>query len=275
MERVSLLNVSVDNLSMNEFLKKLTQTGGVVFTPNVDHLVKLQKDQSFYEAYNVSTYRVCDSQILIYASKFLGQPLKQKISGSDLLPAFYNYNKNNESVKIFLLGAAEGVAKKAQEEINRKVGRDIVVAAHSPSFGFEKSEKECQKIVELINNSGATVLAIGVGAPKQEKWIAKYKNQLKNIKVFLAIGASLDFEAGVKKRSPKWMSEIGVEWLHRLLSEPRRLWKRYLVDSFPFWWLIFKQKLDLYENPICNKEYVVFDSSRVEEEPAQVLTVDG
>lgn len=248
MEKVSLLNVSVDNIPMADFLEKLAQTGGVVFTPNVDHLVNLQKDQSFFEAYKNSDYRVCDSQILLFASKLLGQPIKEKISGSDLFPAFYNYHKNDESVKIFLLGAAEGVAEIAKQNINNKVGREIVVATYSPPFGFEKNEVECQKIIDLINNSKATVLAIGVGAPKQEKWIIKYKNCLKNVKIFLAIGATIDFEAGHKKRSPKWMSEIGIEWLHRLLSEPQRLWKRYLVNSLPFWWLILQQKLGLYQN---------------------------
>jgi exopolysaccharide biosynthesis WecB/TagA/CpsF family protein len=120
-----------------------------------------------------------------------------------------------------------------------------VVGAHSPSFGFEKNEQECQELIEEIKNSGATVLAVGVGAPKQEKWIYKYKEQLPNIKIFLAIGATLDFEAGNKKRAPKWVTEIGLEWLHRLLSEPKRLWKRYLIGGPIFCWLILKQKFNL------------------------------
>lgn len=82
------------------------------------------------------------------------------------------------------MGAAKGVAKKAQQRINAKVGRNIVVGAHSPSFGFEENEQECACIVEMINLSGATVLAVGVGAPKQEKWICKYKKYLPNVKVF-------------------------------------------------------------------------------------------
>lgn len=108
------------------------------------------------------------------------------------------------------------------------------------------------EIVETINKSGATVLAIGVGAPKQEKWICRYKDKLPNIKIFLAVGATIDFEAGQKKRSPKWVSEIGLEWLHRLLSEPKRLWKRYLLDDSLFFWLILKQKLHLYQFPFAN-----------------------
>lgn len=244
MNKIKILNLEIDNLSKAEFLGKLQS--GVVFTPNVDHLIKLQKDPEFLQAYSISDYKVCDSQILIYASKFLGTPIKEKIAGSDLFPAFYDYHRHNESIKIFLLGAAPGIASKAQNEINKKIGRNIIVASYSPPFGFEEDEEECQNIVNMINNSGATVLVIGVGAPKQEKWLYKYKNLLPHIKIFMALGATIDFEAGNLKRSPKWMSEVGLEWLFRIVCEPRRLWKRYLVDDLPFLVLILKQKLNLY-----------------------------
>jgi len=244
MKKIQILNIEIDNFSKIEFLEILRS--GVVFTPNVDHLIKLQKDPEFVQAYSICHYKLCDSQILVYASKFLGTPIKEKISGSDFFPAFYNYHRSNRNVKIFLLGARQGVASKAQNKINQKIGRDIVVATYSPPFGFEKDEEECQKIVNMINNSGATVLAIGVGAPKQEKWIYKYKDRLPSIKIFMAIGATIDFEAGSVKRSPKWMSQVGLEWLFRMLCEPKRLWKRYLVDDLLFFLLILKQKLNLY-----------------------------
>lgn len=248
MNRVELLNVSIDNVSQVEFLEKFKS--GIVFTPNVDHLMKLQSDREFFKTYQSATYKLCDSKILFYVSRLLGTPIKEKISGSDLFPAFYEYHKNNEDIKIFLLGAREGVALKAQAKINEEVGRDIVVGAHSPSFGFEKNEEECLKIIDLINQSGATVLAVGVGAPKQENFICKYKDKFTNIKIFLAIGATIDFEAGNIKRAPKWISEIGMEWLYRLLAEPKRLWKRYLVHGPSFFWLVLKQKLNLYVDPL-------------------------
>lgn len=243
MDRVNILNVDIDNLSESEVLEELDK--GVVFTPNVDHLLLLQKDTEFSKVYETADYRLCDSKILYYVSRFLGTPIKEKLSGSDFFPAFCNYHKDNEDVKVFLLGAQEGVAAKAQENINAQIGRSIIVAAHSPSFGFEKNEEECHKIIQKIKSSGATVLAVGVGAPKQEKWIHKYKDQLPNIKIFFAIGATIDFEAGNKKRAPKWVTEIGLEWLHRLISEPKRLWKRYLIGGPLFCWLILKQKFHL------------------------------
>lgn len=248
MRQVHLLNIGIHNLTMIELLEKL-RLGGTVFTPNVDHLMKLQHDYEFYRAYQGADFKVCDSRVLVYASHFLGTPVQEKISGSDLFPAFYTYYQNDPSVKIFLLGAAPGIAEVARTRINDKVGRNMVVAAHSPSFGFERNEAECQAIIDLINRSGATVLAIGVGAPKQELWLTNYKDQLPNVKTFLAIGATIDFEAGTIQRSPRWMSDVGLEWLFRILCEPKRLWKRYLVHDLPFFWLILQQRFRNYQNP--------------------------
>lgn len=244
-EQVEILGVEIDNISQRQFLAELTK--GVIFTPNVDHLMKLQENAEFRAAYRQADYKVCDSQILMYASKLLGKPLKAKISGSDLLPLFCNYHKNNLDISIFLLGGADGVAKRAQQNINASVGRDIVIAAHSPSFGFEKDEAECQAIIDIVNDSGATVLAVGVGAPKQELWIAKYRAQMSGVKIFMAIGAALDFEAGNKPRAPQFWSNLGLEWLYRLMSEPRRLWKRYLLDDLPFFKLLLEQKLKQFD----------------------------
>lgn len=251
MNKINILNLAIDNWSKQELLDNLKS--GVVFTPNVDHLIKLQSDSEFVKSYSIGDYKICDSQIIMYASKFLGTPIKEKISGSDLLPAFCSYHKNNKDIKIFLLGAAQGVASKAQKMINNKVGRNIVVDSYSPPFGFEKDQAECLKIIDMINSSDATVLVIGLGAPKQEKWLYKYKDDLKFIKIFMALGATIDFEAGNVKRAPKWMSEIGLEWLFRLLCEPKRLWKRYLLDDIPFFLLILKQKLNLYLNKNSNQ----------------------
>jgi N-acetylglucosaminyldiphosphoundecaprenol N-acetyl-beta-D-mannosaminyltransferase len=238
---VNILNVEIDNLSMQEFLGQLDR--GVVFTPNVDHLMKLQHDPAFVAAYQQADYRVCDSQVLLYAARFLGDPIKAKISGSDLFPQFCAYHAQNEAIKIFLLGGAAGIASQAQARINHRTGREIIVAAHSPSFGFEKNPRECLELVQMIRRSSANVLVVGVGAPKQEIWITKHRHLLPNIDIFLAVGAAIDFEAGNKPRSPEWMSQLGIEWIHRLASEPQRLWKRYLIEDMPFFLLLFKQKM--------------------------------
>ena len=251
MEQIKILNIAIHNLSQAELLRQLDKEGGIVFTPNVDHLMKIQKDREFYEIYQESDYRVCDGQILFWMLKLLGRPVKEKISGSRFFPAFYQYHKDQENTKIFLLGAAPGVADKAQKNINRKVGRNIVIDTYSPTFGFEKNRAECDYIIEKINNSGANVLVVGVGAPKQEKWIIKYKKFLTGIKTFLAVGASIDFEAGHKSLAPKWISDAGLETPYRLLNEPRRLWRRYLIEHPPFFYFVLQEKFQLYKNPFA------------------------
>lgn len=130
------LNIRIQSLKQNELLQEVKK--GVIITPNVDHLVKLQKDEEFYNVYQQAEWIVCDSKILYFLSKLLKNPLPEAIPGSSFFTAFYEYHKDNPNCKIFLLGAAEGIAVKAMERINQKVGRDIVVGAHSPSYGFEK-----------------------------------------------------------------------------------------------------------------------------------------
>lgn len=245
MSKVHLLNVAIDNFTFSEFIDRLKH-GGFVITPNVDHLVRLQYDAEFFYIYQQAEYIVCDSQILIWLSRLLGSPLQEKISGSDLFPAFYRHYAHDPEKTIFLLGAMPGVAAKAQAKINAQVGREIIVETYSPPFGFEYDAAECDKIVNLINASGATVLAVGLGAPKQEKWVFHHRDRLPGVKTFFAIGATIDFEAGNIHRAPQWMSRCGLEWLFRLKENPKRLWRRYLIESLPFAGLIVQQFLGLY-----------------------------
>lgn len=244
---VRILNIDILSTTKTELLTLLNK--GVLVTPNVDHLVKLQKDKDFYEVYRKADWVVCDSNIVYRASKLLKEPLPEAIPGSSFFTEYYMYHKDDPACRIFLLGAAEGIAEKAMRNINSKVGRDIVVGAHSPSFGFEKNESECQDLVRMVNESGATVLLVGVGAPKQEKWIMKYKDMMPGVKLFMALGATIDFEAGTLKRAPEAWRKLGLEWLYRFLKEPKRLFKRYFIDDMKFFWYFGKQLLGVYKNP--------------------------
>lgn len=241
LSKVELLGMDFDNLSRYELLESLSK--GVVFTPNVDHLMKLRSDPEFAAVYRKADFKICDSQILMYASKFLGKPLKEKLSGADLFPWFCEHHRYNNDVKVFLLGGREGVAKRAQARVNTRIGRQIVVGEYSPPYGFERSPEECRKVLDVIERSGANVVAVCLGAPKQEKWIAQYCDSLPTVDIFMAVGAVVDFEAGEKPRAPRYVSELGLEWLYRLLSEPKRLWRRYLVESMPFFGLVLAEKL--------------------------------
>lgn len=244
---IKILNSNILSLTQTDLLNQLQR--GVLITPNLDHLVKLQRDREFYKVYRQAEWVVCDSKILYLLSKLLKHPLPEAIPGSSFFTAFYMFHKDDPDCRIFLLGAKEGIAQKAMERINEKVGRKIVVGAHSPSFGFEKDEKECKELVDIVNRSGANVLLVGVGAPKQEKWIMKYRNQMPDVDLFMALGATIDFEAGTLKRAPRLWQKLGMEWLYRCLKEPRRLFKRYFVDDMQFFYYFAQQLLGIYKNP--------------------------
>ena len=247
METVRILNVDVLSLTQRELLARLDS--GVLVTPNVDHLVKLQRDREFYEVYKKAEWVVCDSKILYLLSKLLRRPLPEAIPGSSFFTAFYEHHRDDADCRIFLLGAAEGIAAKAMEKINERVGRRIVVGAHSPSYGFEKDAAECDELVRIVNDSGANVLLVGVGAPKQEKWIMNYRDRMPGVRLFMALGATIDFEAGTLKRAPLFWQRIGMEWLYRCMKEPRRLLKRYFVDDMRFFYYFAKQLLGIYKDP--------------------------
>ena len=237
---VNILGVDFDNFSKQELLESLDK--GVLFTPNVDHVMKLRNDPEFVSVYKRADFKICDSQIVMYASKFLGKPLKAKLSGSDIFPWFCDYHKDNDAITIFLLGGKPGVAECARARVNSRIGREIVVGEYSPPLGFEDSPAECERMIELIERSAATVVAVCLGAPKQEKWIAAYCDRLPNVDIFMGVGAVVDFEAGVKPRAPRFVSDLGLEWLYRLMNEPKRLWRRYLLEDMPFLGLVLAEK---------------------------------
>jgi N-acetylglucosaminyldiphosphoundecaprenol N-acetyl-beta-D-mannosaminyltransferase len=248
--KVKMLNVEMDNLTTKELLQEYQQ--GLLVTPNIDHLIKLQKDRDFYLCYQQAAYTVCDSRILYLLSKVLlpGNALRAQITGSDFFPAFCHYHSQKEAgAKVFLLGGTDESVQLAKDKINQRTNSQVVVAAYSPPFGFEKSEEETTKIINLIKNSGADTLAIGVGAPKQEKWVCAHRDKMPEIVRYLAIGATIEFESGNLRRAPRWMTRFGLEWLFRLSQEPKRLAKRYLLEDMPVFLLLMKQRIGVYKNP--------------------------
>lgn len=246
-QKIQILNIGIHNLSEEELLNHLTS--GFLVSPNVDHLMLLQKDRAFYDAYLSAEWVICDSRILYFLSHLTRHPIRETISGSSFFTAFYNHHRNDPDCKIFLLGSTGDVAMKAMHRINEKVGREIVVGALSPSIGFDEKEEECLAIVDTIQQSGANVVVVGAGAPKQEKYISQWRNKMPQVKIWMALGATIDFEAGVRRRAPKWVSRIGMEWFYRFIQEPRRLFKRYFIRDFRFFGLYAKQLFGKYRNP--------------------------
>ena len=221
----------------------------MVITPNVDQIVKLQKDREFYDIVKEAKWIVCDSKILYLCSKLTKHPLREAIPGSSFFPAFCNYHKDDKNCKIFLLGGMDDSAVTAMQRINERIGRQMVTCAYSPSYGFEKNLEENEQIYRMVNQSGASVVLVGLGCPKQEKWINTHKARMPGVKIWLALGATIDFEAGKVKRAPVVYQRLCIEWLYRFTQEPRRLFRRYFVDDPKFFWLFLKQLSGTYNDP--------------------------
>ncbi|MBR5656497.1 MAG: WecB/TagA/CpsF family glycosyltransferase [Prevotella sp.] len=242
---MDMLNIHINDITQNELLSQFKE--GFIVTPNVDHLVKLQKDESFYKTYQQADFVICDSRILYFFSKLLKHSIRETISGSSFFHEYCKYHKDSNHIKIFILGGKKGVAELAQKRINDSLRNPIIIGAHTPSFHID--EKESRQIAEIVNRSGANAVLVGLGAPKQEKWIVKYKHLMPQVKVWMALGATVDFEAGTLKRAPEIFRLMGLEWFYRFIKEPRRLFKRYFVDDMKFFWYFGKQLLGVYRNP--------------------------
>ncbi len=234
MSRIKFMNTHIDNLTMDEALEQIDylvqeNRSAYVVTPNVDHIVQLESSSELQEVYANADLILTDGKPLIWIAKFYGTPIKEKISGSDLFPKLCE-RASEKKYTMFFLGAAEGIAAKAAENLKSKYPGLQVVGIYSPPFGFEKDKAEMSKIIDMIKKAQPKILIVGLGCPKQEIFIHKYSKEME-VPVSLGLGASLDFEAGNVKRSPKWMSHNGLEWLYRFIKEPKRMFKRYFVND--------------------------------------------
>lgn len=226
---VSLMGVPITSVSMAELLADYDD--GMLVFHNLDTINKARTDAAFREVCQGAELSVIDGQVLrLLIASLWGQAV-DKVSGSDFLPAFCRAHAADPEVSVFLLGAGPGVAAQAMTSLNHGAGRDVVVGTHSPSYALLDDESESERVIELINASGADTLAVGLGAPKQELWMARHRHLMPGIRRLVAVGATLDFEAGRVRRAPAWMSRAGLEWLFRLSMEPQRLWRRYLLEG--------------------------------------------
>lgn len=244
-----ILNIDILSIRKQELLERFSE--GVLFTPNVDHLVRLQRDEAFYRAYQQAEWVVCDSVVLRRLSRLSRERIVESIPGSTFFHDFCDYHRQDEACRIFILGGKEGVPQRAMANVNKRMGRQMVVDVYSPSFSFVNDEQESADISSRINGSGATVLIVCATSPKQELWITKYRDHLHGIKIMMALGATVDFEAGIVRRCPLWLQRLGLEWFWRFCQEPVRLFRRYFIDDMHFFWYFGKQLLGIYKNPFA------------------------
>nr|WP_315147223.1 WecB/TagA/CpsF family glycosyltransferase [uncultured Flavobacterium sp.] len=247
--KIKILNINVDAISFSQAIEKAKHSR-MIFTPNLDHLFNLQKNVDFYKNYLQADLVICDSKILSKLYYLLFGVKINTIPGSEFFPKFvYNY-RNDSDFRVFLLGGTTvDHALKAKENINKRCSENVIIDFYSPDFGFENNDLEIDTIIENINNSKATVLAVGLGSPKQELFIVKYANRFTNVKTFIGIGATIDFESGLTKRAPSLYRKMGFEWFYRFLLEPKRLFRRYFIEDIRVIFYLIKDRFKIYKNP--------------------------
>ena len=229
--RLRVGRIYIDDVTFAEALDAIAEMvgnrGGAVFTPNVDHVVLAEDDELFKRAYDEAELSVVDGTLLLWSSRLLGIPLAEKISGSDLaLPLLTRAER--EGWRVFLFGAAPGIADRAAAKLKECLPGLAIVGTDAPNVDIKGPASVRAEAIARIRALKPDLVLVALGSPKQEIWIHEAAAQLRPA-VLVGVGATFDFIAGTLRRAPGWVSGTGFEWLYRLVLEPRRLWQRYLV----------------------------------------------
>lgn len=206
--------------------------GGVVVTPNLDHLRRYLHDLSFGALIAEADLVVADGMPLVWASRLQGTPLPERVPGSNLISSLSSA-AGLQGRSVFLLGGDPGTADGAAATLRRKYPHCNIAGTHFPPFGFEKDNAQKAAMIQALSDANPDIVYVALGSPKQEKLIANLRNVLPNA-WWIGVGNSFSFLAGNVKRAPMWMQRSGLEWTHRLMQEPRRLFRRYLIVGVPF-----------------------------------------
>lgn len=229
---IPFANITHDDLVAQIDHRIASREPGFIATPNVDHVCRLPRDPAFKEAYARAWLRVVDSTILRWAARLSGVRLKEKLSGSDLVYSI-SAHAARKGHRVFYFGARPGVAEKAAEQLQARYPGLVVAGTYCPPLFFEQAPETHEAAVKAVQEARADIIFVALGCPRQEIWLAEVVEQL-GVPVAIGVGASLDFASGRMRRAPVWMQKCGMEWIWRLCLEPRRMWRRYLVQDSAF-----------------------------------------
>jgi N-acetylglucosaminyldiphosphoundecaprenol N-acetyl-beta-D-mannosaminyltransferase len=243
---INILDTRIDNLTMGEVLGQIEKlialsTPSHIITANVDHLVMKRKGPDIKEIFRNAALILPDGVPLLWAARFLRTPLQERINGTDLMEKTCELAAQR-GYSVFFLGGEAGIAEKLAAVMPQQFSGLNVAGTYTPYFGFENDAQENEKICHLLKEKKPDILFSSLGFPKGIKWIDKYFHTYE-VPLAIEVGASFMFISGQMKRAPRWMQKYGFEWFWRLLHEPRRLWKRYLLRDLTFFYHILKQKL--------------------------------
>ncbi len=245
--RVQIGGAAVDSLSFAEAVESIERhilegrSPAYAVTPNAQHIVLLNEDQRLKGIYDQAEFVFADGASLLMAAKWLGRKFPERVTGVDLFQALCS-SAAKRGFRVFLLGGQPGSAERAAAILQERNPGLKIAGTYCPAFGFENDQEEFRRVLETVKNSKCDLLFVGFGAPKQEYWIADNYAGL-GVPLSMGIGGSFDMVAGVTPRAPNWMQRMGLEWLFRLMAEPKRLWKRYLIGNLKFMSIVRKQRL--------------------------------
>ncbi len=237
----TIAGIEVDNLNEDETVEKIgnliAQDGAhYLMVVNAAKVVAATRDQELKKILLNADLVTADGMSVVWASRLLGQALKERVTGIDLFSRLIEYAVT-QGLSVYFFGATEAAVKRVVEVLKIQYPALRVAGFRNGYF----SESDNQAIVESIKSSNADLLFVGMGSPKQEKWIAE--NVAKTGARFaMGVGGSFDHIGGLVRRAPLWMQRAGLEWFHRLILEPRRMWRRYLVGNTRFVWIVLKQR---------------------------------
>jgi N-acetylglucosaminyldiphosphoundecaprenol N-acetyl-beta-D-mannosaminyltransferase len=249
-QRIWIDRMSLHSVTLEETLERAAQAIAnrqfcQIVTANLDFMWLAYRDPAFLELINSAGLVVADGVPLIWLTKLAGCPLPGRVNGTDLVHSLARLSAER-GYRLFFFGGAPGVAEQAAVRLQTEFPDMVNAGCYSPPFGAW-DELETRRIVNAIRKAKPDVLFVGLGAPRQDQWIAAMADIL-DVPVCVGIGGSLDFFAGRLDRAPVWMQRHGLEWLHRLTTEPGRLWRRYLLHDGPLfarlvgWALVTRRK---------------------------------
>lgn len=240
--RVLVAGVYVDNLSEDEALARIDElvAGGgshYMTVVNAAKVVAARSDTRLREHLDKAAIVTADGMSVVWASRLLGKPLKQRVTGIDMFERLVGHAARR-GLSVYFLGARDASVRDVVRHFTSRFA-DLRVAGYRNGY-FDPSESE--KIADAVRRSRADLLFVAMGSPAQENWIERHL-EATGARFALGVGGSFDHLSGLQRRAPAWMQRAGLEWLHRLAREPRRLWRRYLIGNTLFVWLVVKQAL--------------------------------
>lgn len=245
-DRFRVLTVSVDAVQLPEVIDRIEQwilekaVGRYIAVTNVHVVVEAHHDESFRQTIESADMVVPDGMPLIWLGRRRGFQLSKRVCGADLFEQFCRSTRG-KGYRHFLYGGAPGVPELLGEILTRRFPGVCIAGTYSPPFR-PMTHEEDQQATEMINRSAADVLWVGLGCPKQERWMYAHRGQL-SVPVMVGVGAAFDFISGRVPRAPRVIGDLGFEWLYRLSKEPRRLWRRNVVSSSAFVYYCLREML--------------------------------